>query len=87
LAKWRCAAIPADYAYRNVYVFKFEVVDDQIRVITCYANPVIFISTFPDLAAAQFHGGLVVLHDDADYELAERHLPDVRARRVVSADE
>jgi predicted nucleic acid-binding protein len=29
---------------------------------------------------------LVVLHDDADYELAERHLPDVRARRVVSAD-
>jgi predicted nucleic acid-binding protein len=32
-------------------------------------------------------GGLVVLHDDAEYELAERHLPDVRARRVVSADE
>lgn len=31
--------------------------------------------------------GLVVLHDDADYELAERYLPDVRARRVVSADE
>ena len=31
--------------------------------------------------------GLVVLHDDADYELAERHLPDVRARRVVSADQ
>ena len=30
-------------------------------------------------------GGLVVLHDDADYELAERHLSDVRARRVVSA--
>ena len=30
--------------------------------------------------------GLVVLHDDADYELAARHLPDVRARRVVSAD-
>ncbi len=30
-------------------------------------------------------GGLVVLHDDADYELAERHLPGVRARRVVSA--
>jgi predicted nucleic acid-binding protein len=28
--------------------------------------------------------GLVVLHDDADYELAERHLSDVRARRVVS---
>jgi predicted nucleic acid-binding protein len=27
--------------------------------------------------------GLVVLHDDANYELAERHLPDVRARRVV----
>lgn len=27
--------------------------------------------------------GLVVLHDDADYELAARHLPDVRARRVV----
>jgi predicted nucleic acid-binding protein len=31
--------------------------------------------------------GLVVLHDDADYELAERHLPDVRARRVVGADQ
>jgi predicted nucleic acid-binding protein len=31
--------------------------------------------------------GLVVLHDDADYELAERHLPDVRAHRVVSADQ
>ncbi len=31
--------------------------------------------------------GLAVLHDDADYELAERHLPDVRARRVVSADQ
>ena len=32
--------------------------------------------------------GLVVLHDDADYELAARHLPDVDARRVVepSAD-
>jgi predicted nucleic acid-binding protein len=31
--------------------------------------------------------GLVVLHDDADYELAERHLPDVRAQRVVRADQ
>jgi predicted nucleic acid-binding protein len=31
-------------------------------------------------------GGLVVLHNDADYELAARHLPDVRARRVVGAD-
>ena len=31
--------------------------------------------------------GLVVLHDDADYELAARNLPEVRARRVVSADE
>jgi predicted nucleic acid-binding protein len=30
--------------------------------------------------------GLVVLHDDADYELAERHLPDLRARRVIGAD-
>jgi predicted nucleic acid-binding protein len=30
--------------------------------------------------------GLVVLHDDADYALAERHLPDVSARRVVSAE-
>ena len=30
--------------------------------------------------------GLVVLHDDTDYELAERHLPDVTARRVVRAD-
>ncbi|RWA15140.1 PIN domain-containing protein [Mycolicibacterium brumae] len=27
--------------------------------------------------------GLVVLHDDADYELAARHLPDVRAQRIV----
>lgn len=26
---------------------------------------------------------LVVVHDDADYELAERYLPDVRVRRVV----
>ena len=31
--------------------------------------------------------GLVVLHDDADYELADRHLPDVETRRVVSAGE
>jgi predicted nucleic acid-binding protein len=31
--------------------------------------------------------GLIVLHDDADYELAARHLPDVNARRVVSADQ
>ena len=31
--------------------------------------------------------GLVVVHDDADYELAERHLPDVRTRRVVSPDQ
>jgi predicted nucleic acid-binding protein len=30
--------------------------------------------------------GLVVLHDDADYALAERHLPGVSARRVVSAE-
>jgi predicted nucleic acid-binding protein len=30
--------------------------------------------------------GLVVLHDDTDYELAERHLPDVRARRVIHAE-
>lgn len=27
--------------------------------------------------------GLVVLHDDADFELAESHLPDVRAQRVI----
>jgi predicted nucleic acid-binding protein len=31
--------------------------------------------------------GLVVLHDDADYELAERHLHDVRARRVTRGDQ
>lgn len=31
--------------------------------------------------------GLVVLHDDTDYELAERHLPDVSARRIVNAGE
>lgn len=30
--------------------------------------------------------GLVVLHDDTDYDLAARHLPDVKVRRVVSAD-
>jgi predicted nucleic acid-binding protein len=29
--------------------------------------------------------GLVVLHDDADYELAERHLPDVSAQRVATS--
>ncbi|KXO88844.1 PIN domain-containing protein [Tsukamurella pseudospumae] len=28
--------------------------------------------------------GLVILHDDADFELAEWNLPDVRAQRVVS---
>nr|WP_236979486.1 MULTISPECIES: hypothetical protein [Mycobacterium] len=27
--------------------------------------------------------GLVVLHDDADYELAVRHLPNVAAQRVI----
>ncbi len=27
--------------------------------------------------------GLVILHDDADFELADRLLPDVQARRVV----
>ena len=31
--------------------------------------------------------GLVVLHDDADYEFAARHLPDVQTRRVVSVGE
>jgi predicted nucleic acid-binding protein len=31
--------------------------------------------------------GLVVLHDDADYELAARHLPDVTERRVVDRDQ
>lgn len=30
--------------------------------------------------------GLVVLHDDADYDLAECRLPDVMVRRVVGAD-
>lgn len=30
--------------------------------------------------------GLVILHDDSDYELAERHLPDVMAQRVVGAE-
>lgn len=29
--------------------------------------------------------GLVVLHDDADYELAASHLLDVSARRIVDA--
>lgn len=27
--------------------------------------------------------GLTILHDDSDYEVAARHLPDVTARRVV----
>lgn len=31
--------------------------------------------------------GLVVLHDDADYEIAARHIPDVQVRRVVSQGE
>jgi predicted nucleic acid-binding protein len=30
--------------------------------------------------------GLVVLHDDADYAVAQRYLPDVTARPVVCAD-
>lgn len=34
-------------------------------------------------ATAAAHG-LIVLHDDADYELAARHLVGVDARRVVS---
>ena len=29
---------------------------------------------------------LVILHDDNDYELAERHLPGIRVRRVVRPD-
>jgi predicted nucleic acid-binding protein len=27
--------------------------------------------------------GLAILHDDADYKLAARHLPDIQTRRVV----
>ena len=30
--------------------------------------------------------GLVVLHDDADFDLAARHLPDLVAQRVVAVD-
>jgi hypothetical protein len=30
---------------------------------------------------------LVVTHDDAGYDLAARHLPDVQMRRVVSTGE
>lgn len=30
--------------------------------------------------------GLVILHDDADYELARQHLPDISARRVITAN-
>ncbi len=37
------------------------------------------------ICATAAANGLVVLHDDADYELAERHFPDIRAQRVVSA--
>lgn len=29
--------------------------------------------------------GLVVLHGDADYALAQRHLPDVRSQRILRA--
>lgn len=31
--------------------------------------------------------GLIVLHDDADYTVAARHLPDVAARQVVDSDQ
>jgi predicted nucleic acid-binding protein len=31
--------------------------------------------------------GLVILHDDADYQFAERHLPNVRTQRVVRAEQ
>lgn len=31
--------------------------------------------------------GLVILHDDTDYEVAQHHLPDVRTQRVVGADQ
>lgn len=41
---------------------------------------------FDQMSATAAVRGLVVLHDDADYELAERHLPDVTTRRVVGAD-
>lgn len=34
------------------------------------------------IAAAK---SLVILHDNTDYELAARYLPDVKVRRVVSA--
>ena len=30
--------------------------------------------------------GLVILHDDVNYELAETHLSDVRARRIIEPD-
>lgn len=36
------------------------------------------------ICATAADNGLVVLHDDTDYELAERHLSDVTAQRVVN---
>jgi len=40
-----------------------------------------------DIANMGGAGVLLILHDDADYELAARHLPDIRARRNVDADQ
>ena len=37
------------------------------------------------VAATAAHHGLVVLHDDNDFTVAARHLPDLEERRVVDA--
>ncbi|MFV0494681.1 VapC toxin family PIN domain ribonuclease [Mycobacterium sp.] len=37
------------------------------------------------LCATAADRGLVVLHDDADFEVAERHLPNVSTQRVIAA--
>lgn len=34
------------------------------------------------IAATAAHHGLIVLHDDSDFETAAQHLTDVRERRV-----
>lgn len=35
------------------------------------------------VCATAAHHGLVVLHDDGDFVVAARHLPEVRERRVA----
>lgn len=37
------------------------------------------------VCATAAHHGLTILHDDRDFETASRHLPDVRALRIMPA--